>query len=66
MNKNREQIIYQKTEFNNHKIRQLRNIFQCCKCKKNNFIMINPVQLCMICGTPNYTTKQMYLNNNIK
>lgn len=60
-NEHKLQILYQKTDFNNHKICQLTNIFKCCKCKKNNNIFnsnnIN-FQLCIFCGTPNYTKKQ--------
>ena len=51
----RTQILYQKTDFNHHKICQLNGIFKCIKCKKNNSSMvIKPnVQLCLFCGTPN-------------
>ncbi len=52
----RLQILYQKNDFNNHKICQLDSIFKCCKCKKNNTIMVetNAIsQLCLFCGTPN-------------
>lgn len=52
----RLQMLYQKTEFNHHKIRQLKGIFICCKCKKNNSIMVAPnekVQFCIFCGMPN-------------
>ena len=57
---NRIQILYQKTEFNNHKICQLPGIFKCCKCKRNNSIMVavNVLsQNCLFCGTPNNTKK---------
>jgi hypothetical protein len=57
---NRIQILYQKTEFNNHKICQLPGIFKCCKCKRNNSVMvaINVLsQNCLFCGTPNYIKK---------
>ena len=57
---NRIQILYQKTEFNNHKICQLPGIFKCCKCKRNNSIMVavNVLsQNCLFCGTPNYVKK---------
>lgn len=57
MNHSRHQILYQKTDFNHHKICQLEGIFKCCKCKKNNSIMVEPtahIQLCLFCGTPNY------------
>ncbi len=60
MNKNRLQILYQKTDFNHHQICQLQNIFKCCKCKKNNSIMVKHnelVQNCLFCGTPNYIKK---------
>jgi hypothetical protein len=63
MNNNRLQILYQKTDFNHHKICQLNNIFKCCKCKKNNSIMVEQninVQLCLFCGMPNN------VKNNIK
>ena len=56
MNKNRVQILYQKTDFNHHKICQLQNVFKCCKCKKNNTIMVDDntiIQLCLFCGMPN-------------
>ena len=57
---NRIQILYQKTEFNNHKICQLPGIFKCCKCKRNNTIMVAVnilSQNCLFCGTPNYVKK---------
>ena len=57
---NRIQILYQKTEFNNHKICQLQGIFKCCKCKRNNTIMVAVnilSQNCLFCGTPNYVKK---------
>ena len=55
---NKNQKLYQKTEFNNHKICQLNNVFKCCKCKKNNTILSNLlVHHCLFCGTPNYTKK---------
>jgi hypothetical protein len=50
---NRLQMLYQKTEFNHHKICQLNGIYKCCKCKKNNNISHNLIQLCLFCGTPN-------------
>jgi hypothetical protein len=59
-NERRLQLLYQKTEFNHHKICQLQSIFKCCKCKKNNTIMIKEnlnVQLCLFCGTPNSIKK---------
>ena len=55
------QILYQKTDFNNHKICQLTNVFKCCKCKKNNSIIVEPnilVQSCLFCGNPNYVIKK--------
>lgn len=60
MNKNRLQILYQKTDFNHHQICHLQCIFKCCKCKKNNTIMVKPdemVQHCLFCGMPNYVRK---------
>jgi len=60
MNNRRLQILYQKTDFNNHKICQLNCIFKCCKCKKNNTILTElntPVQSCLFCGTPNHIKK---------
>jgi hypothetical protein len=59
-NNNRLQKLYQKTDFNHHKICQLNGIFKCCKCKKNNTIMIienQKFQLCSFCGTPNNVKK---------
>jgi len=50
----RKQILYQKTEFNSHKICQLPSIFKCCKCKRNNTTQTAPTQNCLFCGTPNY------------
>jgi hypothetical protein len=61
MDKNRLQILYQKTDFNHHQICQLPSIFKCCKCKKNNSIMIKRdelVQHCLFCGMPNYIKKK--------
>lgn len=52
-NNNRLQMLYQKTEFNHHKICQLNGIYKCCKCKKNNLINENSIQVCLFCGTPN-------------
>jgi hypothetical protein len=60
MNKNRHQILYQKTQFNHHQICQLTCIFKCCKCKKNNTIIDTTgekIQSCLFCGMPNYTKK---------
>jgi hypothetical protein len=59
-NNNRLQKLYQKTEFNSYKICQLNGIFKCCKCKKNNSVMVEPnilVQICLFCGTPNHVKK---------
>jgi len=66
---NRLQILYQKTDFNNHKICQLPGIFKCSKCKKNNSVMIEPqinVQLCLFCGMPNKVIKNIDTIKNIK
>jgi hypothetical protein len=60
-NDKRKQILYQKTDFNNHKICQLNNIFKCSKCKRNNscIILNNPlVQPCLFCGNPNYVKRE--------
>jgi len=60
-NERRLQLLYQKTDFNHHKICQLQSIFKCCKCKKNNTIMMNEnlnIQLCLFCGTPNSIKKK--------
>ena len=60
-NNNRLQILYQKTDFNHHKICQLSGIFKCCKCKKNNSVLVEPdktVQLCLFCGMPNNIKKK--------
>jgi hypothetical protein len=60
-NDKRKQILYQKTDFNNHKICQLSNIFKCCKCKRNNNVMVPEnilVQSCLFCGTPNYVKRE--------
>lgn len=55
-NNSRHQILYQKTDFNSHKICQLNSIFKCCKCKKNNTTEGTlTIQNCLFCGTPNYT-----------
>lgn len=59
-NNHRLQMLYQKTDFNSHKICQLKTVFKCCKCKKNNSIMVEHnifVQLCLFCGTPNAIKK---------
>lgn len=60
-NDKRKQILYQKTEFNNHLICQFPTIFKCCKCKRNNNIVENnvtPSQFCLFCGTPNYIKRE--------
>ena len=65
----RVQMLYQKTEFNSHNICQLNGIFKCCKCKKNNNIMVQPVslvQFCLFCGTPNQVKKEINSIKNIK
>jgi hypothetical protein len=50
----RKQMLYQKTDFNHHKICQLNGIYKCCKCKKNNNLLNDNInQLCLFCGTPN-------------
>jgi len=61
---NKKQLLYQKTDFNRSLICQLPNIFKCSKCKKNNNIILennNTFQLCLFCGTPNYTIKSSKL-----
>lgn len=55
---NRLQILYQKTDFNHHKICQLNGIYKCCKCKKNNNILPNLIQFCLFCGTPNQVIRK--------
>ena len=68
-NNHRLQILYQKTDFNASKICQLNGIFKCCKCKKNNSLMVEPnilVQLCLFCGTPNNIKKDIDSIKNIK
>lgn len=60
-NDKRKQILYQKTDFNNHKICQLNNIFKCCKCKRNNSSDSKNkslVLLCLFCGNPNYVKRE--------
>lgn len=57
----RNEMLYQKSDFNKHLICQLPNIFKCCKCKKNNTICIKEPQIaqhCLFCGTPNYVRKK--------
>ncbi len=65
----RLQILYQKTEFNSHNVCQLNGIFKCCKCKKNNNLMVEYntlVQFCLFCGTPNQVKKEINSIKNIK
>ncbi len=60
----RRQMLYQKTDFNNHNICQLNGIFKCSKCKKNNSVMVQSnilVQMCIFCGSPNYVKKMMHV-----
>ncbi len=66
---NRLQILYQKTDFNHHKICQLQGIFKCCKCKKNNSLMVQKnetVQLCLFCGMPNSIKNNIDSIKNIR
>ena len=66
---NRLQILYQKTDFNHHKICQLQGIFKCCKCKKNNSIMVQyneTIQMCLFCGMPNSVKNNNDVIKNIK
>jgi len=65
----RVQMIYQKTDFNSSKICQLNGIFKCCKCKKNNSILIQEseiVQYCLFCGMPNQVKKELSVIKHIK
>ena len=65
-NYKRKQILYQKTEFNSHLVCQLPSIFKCCKCKRNNNIVVPEnvlSQRCLFCGTPNYVKRE---NKNYK
>jgi len=60
-NDKKKQIIYQKTEFNYHKICQLPGIFKCSKCKRNNATIVGPPiisQACLFCGSPNYVKRE--------
>ena len=57
MNNHRQQMLYQKTDFNSCRICQLNGIYKCCKCKKNNTISDNKIQTCLFCGTPNQVKK---------
>ena len=64
-NDKRKQIVYQKTEFNNHLICQFSNIFKCSKCKKNNHIYPNTSSIsqnCLFCGNPNYIQREKKAN----
>jgi hypothetical protein len=70
MNKTNRQDMRQKTDFNNWSISYLRDIYQCCKCKKRNTILLTSTttttanntnqngaklfQNCLYCGNPNY------------
>ena len=59
---NRLQILYQKTDFNASKICQLPGIFKCCKCKKNNSIVVvdsRCVYLCIFCGMLNHVKREI-------
>jgi hypothetical protein len=69
MNNHRHQMLYQKTDFNPSKICQLNGIFKCCKCKKNNNVMVESnalIQLCLFCGTPNQVKKEINSIKNIR
>jgi hypothetical protein len=60
-NNRRKEILYNKTDFNNHLICHFPIIFRCCKCKKNNNIIENNnsfSQCCLFCGTPNYVKRE--------
>jgi hypothetical protein len=59
-NDKRKQILYEKTDFNNHNICQLSTVIKCCKCKKNNSVITfnSLIQNCIFCGTPNYVNKK--------
>ena len=57
----RNEILYQKTDFNRHLICQFPCIFKCCKCKRNNTISVSSEilsQPCLFCGTPNYVKSE--------
>jgi hypothetical protein len=63
LNDKRKEIMYKKTDFNNHLICQLQNIFKCSKCKRNNTIVVPPnilSQSCLFCGNPNYVKREKY------
>lgn len=62
-NNKRKQMLYQKTDFNNHLICQLPNIYKCCKCKRNGSILVPKnikIQSCIFCGTLNYVNIDKY------
>jgi len=55
--------INQKTDFNQWSISYLTEIFQCCRCKKRNTVVLSSnsneerkinFQNCLYCGNPNY------------
>lgn len=57
----RNEILYNKTDFNSHLICQFKTIFRCCKCKRNNTIIEGNngfSQCCLFCGTPNYIKRE--------
>jgi hypothetical protein len=57
----RKEILYNKTDFNNHLICQFPCIFKCCKCKRNNTVVVSAEilsQLCLFCGMPNYVKRE--------
>ena len=65
-NNKRKQMLYQKTDFNNHLICQLPNVFKCCKCKRNNTTVIlnkSAVQHCLFCGNPNHVKRENIMYN---
>jgi|APCry1669193181_1035450.scaffolds.fasta_scaffold00034_34 hypothetical protein len=64
MQRIKNNIIYQKTDFNKHLICQLPNIFKCSKCKSNNNIFVEShifIQYCLFCNNPNSVNRE---NNN--
>lgn len=69
MDHNRLQMLYQKTDFNHHHICQIKGIFKCCKCKKNNSLLVQnneTVQFCLFCGMPNNISKNIDIIKNIR
>lgn len=62
MEKNaRNEMRYNKTDFNNYLICQFSNVFKCSKCKRNNSItnqLESLSQNCMFCGNPNYIKRE--------